>query len=230
MKRSLLILLFTFVWHVHAQRSDFKYIDFSDADRIARSLKGEELSNLPRLAHNLTYGLKTDVERFRAIYYWVTHNIKNDYGLMTENENTRLKFKNDPGRLGTWHKSFKKKMFTKLLYKKRTLCSGYSYLIKELATLAGLECEIINGYGRTSASFKRRIPNHSWNAVKLNGKWYLCDATWSSGFIDDRYLFEFNYNNAYFLMSPKTFAKSHEPLDPEWLLLPTETLAASSKN
>jgi len=219
MKKLLLLLLITFVWQVQAQRSDFKNISFKKADSNAILLKGNELNNLPLLVNNLTNRLETDTEKFRAIYYWVTHNIKNDYNLMQKNDRKRLKFKNDLEQLNSWNKSFKKEVFTTLLRKKRTLCSGYSYLIKELATLAGLHCEIVNGYGKVSTSFKSiKMPNHSWNAIKLNGKWYLCDATWASGFIDETFLFKYSYNDAYFLMAPQEFAESHKPIDSDWLL------------
>lgn len=219
MKKLLLLLLFTFVCQIHAQQKDFETISFEKADNIAMTLKGKELNNLSLLAHNLTYNLETDVERFRSIYYWVCHNIKNDYDLMVKNESKRLKLKNDATQLDEWNKNFRKEVFKKLSKRKKTLCTGYAFLIKELATLAGLECEIVNGYGKTSNSFKNiKMPNHSWNVVKLNGKWYVCDATWSSGYIDEDYRFKFNYNNDFFLMDPKQFGKSHKPLDTEWLL------------
>jgi len=220
MKRLLLLLLFTFVCQLQAQRSDFSTISFEKADNIATLLKGEELNNLSLLAYKLTHKLDTDAERFRAIYFWVCHNIKNDYGLMMKNNRKRKKFKNDLVQLDNWNQTFKKKVFSKLLTQKRTLCSGYTYLIKELAVHAGIECEIVNGYGKTSTSVKyTKMPNHTWNVVKLDGKWYLSDATWSSGYIGEDYLFKFNYNDDFFLMAPKEFANSHRPLDSEWLLL-----------
>ena len=209
-----LLLLFTFIWSAQSQQIDFKHIDFTAAENSARSLKGKALYNLPVLVHNLTYNLETDVERFRAIYFWVCHNISNDYGLMIKNDYKRERYKNDALKLEAWNRNFKKEVFTKLLKNKKTLCSGYSYLIKTLANLAGLECEIINGYGKLSTSFKNlKMPNHSWNTIKLNDKWYYCDATWSSGYIDSKQLFKFHYNNAFFLMTPEEFAESHRPLD-----------------
>ena len=224
MRTLLFIGLFTFAWQLQAQRSDFQTISFEKADKNAIALKGEALNNLPLLAHKLTHNLETDAERFRAIYYWVCHNIKNDYNLMLKNDWKRRKFKTDSIKLNSWNEEFRIEMFDKLLKEKRTLCTGYTYLIKELASLAGLECEIVDGYGKTTntALKNMKIPNHSWNAIKLSGKWYLSDATWSSGFIDgDTYVFEFNYNDAYFLMSPKTFAKEHRPIDEKWALLST---------
>ena len=218
-KKQLLLILFTFVCHVSAQRSDFKTISFEKADKIAMSLKGKDLTNLPLLAHELSSKLDTDVERFRAIYFWVCHNIKNDYDLMLKSKRKRRRFRNDAIQLEKWNKTFKKEVFSKLLKDKKTLCSGYAYLIKVLASHAGLESEIINGFGNISAAFKSiQTPNHAWNAIKLNGKWYLCDATWASGFINETYLFTFNYNDAYFLMDPEEFAKSHRPFDTNWFL------------
>ena len=66
------------------------------------------------------------------------------------------------------------------------------------------------------------IPNHSWNAVKLNNKWYLCDATWSAGYTDmSTFLFEYEFDNSFFLMEPKRFSKTHQPVDEKWTLLTT---------
>lgn len=206
----------------YAQRSDFEKINFWRAENIANQHKGEDLYNLYGLTHGLTSPLNTEVERFRAIYYWVCHNIRGEYKLMRKNDRTREKLKNDSEALRLWNNQFKKEIFTRLLQEKETLCTGYAYLIKELSNLAGLDCEIIYGYGQlNNVKFENLdAPNHTWNAVKLNGKWYLCDATWSSGFTDLSTLrFEFKYDDTYFLMEPSEFAKSHRPIDEEWTLL-----------
>ncbi len=214
MKKIFLLLFFTFSLLLHAQRSDFKDIDFQKADKIAKRHKGEELFNLPILVLRLTAQLDTDVERFRAIYYWVTHNISGDYNLMTTNEQTHKKLHNNPSALHQWSTQYRKEIFTILRKEKKTLCTGYAYLIKELANLAGLECEIIHGFGNMNPlKFETTaIPNHSWNAIKLDGNWYVCDATWSSGIINmETYRFEFNYDDSFFLMAPLEFAKTHIP-------------------
>lgn len=223
MRTIILLLVFTFVLTVEAQQSDFKTIDFWRADYIAAQYKGEDLHNLPGLAFNLTSQLSTDVEKFRAIYYWICHNIGGDYYLMAENDRMRNKLKADPTSLNEWNRKFKREVFRILLEDKRTLCTGYAYLLKELSQLAGLECVIVYGYGPTNTMKLNRgdAPNHSWNAVKLNGKWYLCDPTWSSGVIDMTVLlFEPLYEDSYFLMDPEQFAESHQPIDKHWELLP----------
>lgn len=222
MKHFILLLLFTFSVDLCAQQSDFKHIDFTKAEHIASVLEGEDLKNLPQLVHNLTASLDTDVERFRAIYYWVTHTVSGNYDLTITNDRKRDKLANDPEALRKWNHKFKKEVFYRLLNDKETLCTGYAYLIQTLSRIAGLECEIVNGFDPTKSfkSEKDTVANHSWNAIKLNGKWYLCDATWSAGYTDmSTFLFEFDYDNTYFLMNPTDFIKSHQPMDKKWELL-----------
>jgi len=221
MRFYILLVGFIFIMPLHAQQNDFDTIDFTKAERIANQYKGEDLTNLPLLAYKLTSQLDTDIERFRAIYYWVSHNIRGEYNLMSKNERKRYKLKDDPEALRQWNNQLRKEVFKKLLRDKETLCTGYAYIITTLSNFAGLESEIIHGYDLTNGtkSVKLNIPNHSWNAIKLKGTWYLCDATWSSGFTDmSTFLFEFDYDDSYFLMEPSKFAKSHKPIDEKWTL------------
>ena len=84
-----------------------------------------------------------------------------------------------------------------------------------------VECEIVDGYGKTVDYNVEElgIPNHSWTAVSLNKKWYLADATWSSGSFDlQANKFIKDYDDGYFLAEPQLFALDHYPLDSTWLL------------
>ena len=220
MKKLFTLAVFFIFNMVIAQITDFKNIDFTKADNIAKLNKGESLQNLPLLCYKLTSKLPTKVEKFRAIYTWVSSNISSDIKQHNKVSSKRKKFKNDSIALVKWNKEYKKKVFKKLLKYKKTMCTGYAYLIKELAFLADIECKIIDGYGRTFDANVEMLEtaNHSWNAVKLNNKWYLCDATWSSGYIDENYTFVNNYNDGYFLTDPILFAKNHYPLQKKWLL------------
>lgn len=217
-----LAFFFLFQTNIEAQLSDFKSVNFENADKIALNLKGADLSNLPGLAYNLTNGLTSDVEKFRAIYTWVCTNIENDYYGYRKNHSKRIKFQKDTIEQYKWNAAFSKQVFIKLLKEKKTICTGYAYLIKNLANLANIKCELVDGYGRNenTATSELKFPNHTWNAVKLNDKWYLCDATWSSGAFNlGNYAFEFDYNDGYFLATPELFAKDHLPNDSSWSLL-----------
>lgn len=223
MKGFLILLLFTSSV-VIGQQSYFSTIHFKKADSIALVHKDASLNNLPILTHRLTSELNTEVEKFRAIYTWVCTNIENDYTSYLKTSKKRNKLANDREAFLEWNTGMTPRVFEKLRKERKTACTGYAYLLKEMATLAGLECEIINGYGRTATVrlTKDSAPNHSWNRVKLNDSWYLCDATWSAGRIileDDGPKFESNYFDGYFLASPALFAKNHYPLEKVAFLL-----------
>ncbi|GAA3513223.1 hypothetical protein GCM10022393_28780 [Aquimarina addita] len=209
---------------MYGQQADFAKMDFHRADSIAAVYKEESLRNLPLLAYQLTSSLPTKIEKFRAIYTWVSTNIDNDYTYYLRNKRKREKFANDSLALITWNNSFQSKVFEKLLKEQKTICTGYAYILRELASMVDINCKIIDGYARTTTAniSEPGTPNHSWNAVEIDHTWYLCDATWSSGsFEQSAHSFKFirNYNDSYFLTDPALFSKDHYPLDTAWLLM-----------
>lgn len=212
-----LILCWTKV--AYPQISDFGNIDFKKPDSIADLYPSHSLKNLPLLSQKLTAPLTTEVEKFRSIYRWVCENIDNDYGMFIRNKRKREKLE-DPAQLAAWNENLNEVLFRRLLNEHRTICTGYAYLLKELCLHAGLDAEIIHGYGRNSTTTKNSKPNHSWNAVKLNGKWYLSDPTWSAGVNDPRTsAFIGKFDEAYFLSDPAVFIRKHYPVDTAWTLL-----------
>jgi transglutaminase/protease-like cytokinesis protein 3 len=196
-----------------AQRSDFSLVNFYSADSIANLYANHALTDARRLVIKLTRALPNDVEKFRAIYKWVCNNIEYDYSLYLESKRNRERL--NPQEFARWNKNFNKRLFQTLVERRRTVCTGYAFLLKELSAYAGIRCVVVDGYGRIST--RSKIPNHSWNAVQLNDKWYLCDPTWASGVVDMRNLkYEKDYKDMYFLADPLDFARTHEPLDKAW--------------
>lgn len=219
------LIFFFFIGSINfsfGQKSDFAAIDFTKADNLAKRYNAKNLSNLSSLTKNLTKDLHTDVEKFRAIYIWITHHISNDFNLYSKNHHKRKKFKNDSIKLEKWNSRFKKILFKKLVRKKRTICTGYAYLLKEMCTIAGIKSLMVNGSGRTSTTDIEDLSfaNHTWNLVKLQHKWYLCDPTWATGTsYPEQGKFVFDYNDGYFLTEPKLFFFNHFPIDSEHALL-----------
>ncbi|MBN8651976.1 MAG: hypothetical protein J0L67_11145 [Cytophagales bacterium] len=213
------IVVWLAVLSARAQVSDFKEVNFGRADSVARLYPNYPLTNLPDLAGKLTRPFTNEAEKFRAVFTWVCLNIRNDYELYLKNKQHREQCKTE-AELKAWYKEFSKTLYYELLNNHKTICTGYAYLIRELALASGLECVIVDGYGRTpGAKLNKNLPNHNWNAVKLNGKWYLCDATWASGKIDsESKQFVSRFNDQYFLTDPQIFEKNHFPLDKKWHL------------
>ncbi|MBM1106088.1 hypothetical protein JQC67_08075 [Aurantibacter crassamenti] len=217
-------ILFLISSLAYCQRTDFDTANFNKADSIAQLYYGESLKNFPILSHKLTKDLKLDVEKFRSIYTWVCMNIENDYSSYLRTTKKRKKLAKDRDALLEWNKNHVPKVLNKLVKERKTACTGYAFLLRELADLAGLNCKIIDGFGRTATLTldANSLPNHSWNAIELNGKWYLCDPTWSAGRIileEDGPQFESNYFDGYFLADPRVFVKNHYPLELKWTLL-----------
>lgn len=213
-------LIFTSV--SFTQQSDFSHLNFTKADDIAKTVSSKRLFELNKLTYNLTKDLNTDVEKLRAIYVWICNNVANDFSLYSLNERKRKRYFKDSIKLQNWNSKFKKKLFKKLLKKKRTICTGYAYLLKEMCTIVGIESKMVNGFGRTSTvNFSGLLmPNHTWNVVKLNNKWYLCDPTWATGIsFPEEGKFQFIYNDGYFLSEPKLFFLNHFPIEKKYALL-----------
>lgn len=51
---------------------------------------------------------------------------------------------------------------------KTAVCQGYTTLFYKMCTEAGVDVRIMNG------------DDHSWNIVKIDGKWYHLDSTWDA--------------------------------------------------
>ena len=220
--RTLSILLLFFIsLSFYSQQSDFKSFDFTKVDKIAKNFKAKRLNDLNNITYNLTKDFDTDIEKFRAIFIWITHNVSNDYKLYAKNSRKRKKFEEDTIKLEEWNSKFKKLIFNQLIRKKRTICTGYAYLLKEMSDIVGIKAEIVNGYGRTVDVNVEDFedPNHSWNVVKLNDKWYLCDPTWAAGIsYPDRGKFVFSYNDGLFLTEPNLFLFNHYPIYSQYSL------------
>ncbi len=226
MKQILFIFILLVSFTIKAQKQDFKHIKFGKADSIANYYQGYSLKNLPILTYKLTQNLDTQVEQFRAIYTWVCSNIESDHSFGEITLRKRKKLKNDSLSFLNWKTKVLPKVFERLLEDKKTICTGYAYLIKEMSALVDIDCEIVDGYSRTTTRNvgEINIPNHSWNAVKLNNKWYLVDATMASGYFNiDENKFVKDYNDGYFLVEPDLFVKRNYPLDPKWLLTKNKT-------
>ena len=97
------------------------------------------------------------------------------------------------------------------LQKRVTQCSGYCRLFKELLKIFNIKSVLVHGCGRTySLSPKAKTENHEWNAIKLNGEYYLCEVTWGSGKVENGKFIP-SYNTYYFCCLPCQFIQTHLP-------------------
>ncbi|MCH9688753.1 MAG: transglutaminase [Deltaproteobacteria bacterium] len=98
------------------------------------------------------------------------------------------------------------------------VCAGYAALLAALGDAAGIEIVVVVGDARDSDGlFDGR--GHAWNAINIDGKWFLVDATWDAGHVSGSGFVE-DYDAGYFMTPPEVFVASHMPDDPKWQLLP----------
>ncbi|XP_035661819.1 kyphoscoliosis peptidase-like [Branchiostoma floridae] len=108
--------------------------------------------------------------------------------------------------------------------KRMSVCQGYADLYKDMCSLAEVECVTISGRSK-GAGYRvgdKFGPgsDHAWNAVEIDGRWYLLDCTWAAGNTDlQKGTFTFEYNEHYFFTDPEVFVTDHHPMDNQWQLL-----------
>ena len=180
-------------------------------------------SNLESLSNRIKNDFKTDIHKARAAYTWIANNINYDIETTRKTRvfNTIMYFsESDYQRQLKIH--LKRKVEIALLSKK-ALCEGYSAMFVQLCELLNLESKIIRGIAKVRPSeinSNKKIKNHAWNAIKINGKWQLVDVGWSNGFIDDATGNWVNdFNDFFFFTKPEHFITSHYPELKKWQLL-----------
>ncbi|MBN9163252.1 MAG: hypothetical protein J0I07_19955 [Myxococcales bacterium] len=97
------------------------------------------------------------------------------------------------------------------------VCAGYARLLADLGKATGDEIVYITGDVRSKDS-PMEAEHHAWNAARINGAWYLIDATWNAGYPKDG-AFEKRYQTEYLFTPPEQFVLSHFPDDAKWQLL-----------
>lgn len=195
MKHYLILLLFFVQLSIGQTFSDFSAIDAKMAQIPAESTK-----TTSAIADYINSNFKTENEKIRAIYYWITTNISYDVPNMYAPNNMdapEVKIANT-------------------LRTRKGVCIHYAEVFSDIANKLGIKTYIIPGYTKMFDE----IPNlsHAWNASKIDGKWFLFDATWGAGFIDGK-SFTKKQNNTYFKREPDRMIINHMPFDYMWQLL-----------
>jgi len=207
----------------------------------------------------LTHDLQDDKSKARALAAWIAFQVQRDGYRHKE----LIKYSNmnrvAPPALN--NNSFKTRIGTPF---------DFARLFQELGSLAGLTVATIQGYaGYDIPTFRyddsafqagevllqfwqdTKFPlqryEAAWNAVQIEGEWYLLDTYWmianrnmyaAERLSTERAMKRFlaqrekrlparflltqgkEINNDYFFAKPRFFVKTHFPLDPEWQLLP----------
>jgi hypothetical protein len=190
---------------------------FSSIDWNVRII---EAPTVDSLAKKLTASYQTDLEKTRAIFSWIAQHIAYNTGIYNVGRSYRpVKYVFDPADTVS-SKPATEQTAERVLRRRVAICDGYSKLFKTLCDYAGLESEVILGYGKCYLEKDEKFrTNHTWNAVRIDSTWRLLDVTWASGYVTFSNEFVHRMDESYFLTSPQQFILDHYPEDLKWTLL-----------
>ncbi|WP_432411977.1 transglutaminase domain-containing protein [Rasiella sp. SM2506] len=160
-------------------------------------------ANTKNLAEQITRGKTTDAEKAKSIFTWIATTIEYDNELRLNRKLQKEIYTSEAN------------VITQALRRKKALCGGYAFLFQQLCEDVGVKAEIIHGFTVQGTEKKNTsgTPEHTWNAVFLDGQWQLLDITWavSHGSLKNPQWFWYH-------TKPSDFIKTHLPQNKKWRL------------
>ncbi|MCL2327980.1 MAG: chitobiase/beta-hexosaminidase C-terminal domain-containing protein [Bacteroidetes bacterium] len=185
-----------------------KFADFQETlDKVYRAFEKEQRM-IDSVAQDIlkTPNL-TDFDKIYKAYQWVTNTFRIDHlmegGDLKEYEKTS-------GTIFLVHPSLyfdiseKNCLKIPMMHENSGVCRNFASVFSQLLDKLGIENNVLRSTEKNICI--NRDVQHAWNQVKLNGKWYHCDAMWDSSPY---------YNNfGYFLIGDE----KRKPDFPRWVV------------
>jgi transglutaminase/protease-like cytokinesis protein 3 len=184
-----------------SEPTDFQSVNLQLVDKSARFVNSLPPGTNPT---SLAQGYvcrpyKSDVQRFRAIFTWVSEKI-------------------------AWEEDFEGEIDSRHVIQTRRGCGEeVAVLTMEMCLAMGLHAEVVRGYlkppGEMPELESMPRPNHWWNAVLVDGEWRMMDCSLASPTHPKRSLYSSSPSQAaeswWFLTRPLEFCYTHIPQHPE---------------
>ncbi|MCC6727272.1 MAG: hypothetical protein IT258_22395 [Saprospiraceae bacterium] len=177
---------------------------FKSIDSKARNCSSKSENNIDSLANYLASISNNDIEKARAIYIWLTDNIRyDDYA---------------------YNNNLESKTAEEVLADRKAVCDGFSSLFLVLGEKMGLEIRKVAGYAKGYGYVPNEQFNdtdHAWNIIKINGVWRIFDATWGQGYgenVKNKLVSKKKFDDYWFDVSPVEAIFNHLPEDADCLL------------
>lgn len=198
MKKICLFIILTFLTsELFAQLQQNPY---AEIDKRVLGIGIPESGSTQDIANSIVSKFKSDSDRTRAIFVWITDNIEYDIANMYA--------------LNFYEKREEK--IAKALKTRKGICEHYAALFTDLCQKCGIKSFVITGYTKQNG-FADYIP-HAWSAARVNGTWFLFDPTWGSGYVNNGKFIK-KLNNSYYKTPPARLVRTHMPFDPMWEFL-----------
>lgn len=176
---------------------------FAKIDKQARQCPQTEEANIESLSNYLQRETKSDLEKARAVFVWLTEKIRYDDDSFNSGDD------GDNSAEG-------------VLSNKKAVCEGFSNLFLAIGQHMGLEIEKVVGYAKGygySPGMKFKETNHAWNVIKIGGNWRVFDATWGQGNginVNGRLQSKKEFDEYWFNVDPFEAIFNHFPQDSKY--------------
>ncbi|WP_264519796.1 transglutaminase domain-containing protein [Flavobacterium sp. N1994] len=195
--RLILVFSFLFLTQFSIGQTSEGYLNI---DKTIAKIPDSLTTTTSKIASYITANFKTENEKIRAVYYWTASNISYDVPNMYE-----------PNYLDS-----QQVKITNTLKSRKGVCIHYAEVFNDIANKAGIKTYIIGGYTKQLGVIA--TISHAWCASFIDGKWYMFDPTWGSGYVDGK-KFVKKFNTTYFKVEPSKMIASHMPFDYLWQFL-----------
>lgn len=203
--------------------------NLSQVDSIAKTVKFK--NSILELTNELTTPYSNDLFKARAIFIWITDNIRYDYKFYNKDKEVKLP-KCKPGKnCELLFANWENKYIRRVIKRRKAVCGGYARLFKRMCDIAGIKSEIVSGYSKTKPHQvgSAGAVDHAWNVIWLDSSYYMLDPTWAAGSCSEDEetgkLIKFykKFNDYYWLTPSADFLRNHYPKEAKWVLEPNYT-------
>ena len=174
--------------------------EYMEVDRTALNIPVAQANTTADIAAYIKSNFNSDSKKVRAIYAWITANIKYD------KDSPHLAILNED----------REQKINAALKRRKGVCENYAAIFNDICIKSGLKSFVIEGYTKQNGSTDKSP--HAWCTTLIDNKWLLYDPTWDADFANS-ILFTSKGKNDYFQVPPLVFIESHMPFDPMFQLL-----------
>ena len=207
---------FTFIFFTSIFSISSQVNNLAKVDKIIYSYSN--IISIEELSKRIDYDFKTDLEKTRAVFTWISKNIYYNYKNPNEITSPKTFIVMSKGDLKRKIKIDNEKTLRKTFKSRTGVCNGYALLFHKICSLLNIKNELIYGYVRGSLNDVGYLPtnkNHVWNAVYINNKWMFIDTTWASGIYSNGVWLQ-KVNTKFFNISKEELRLTHYPAEPFW--------------
>ncbi|MFZ4105627.1 transglutaminase domain-containing protein [Flavobacterium sp.] len=180
--------------------SSFSYGQYEVVDNRMSQIPDSLTISTSKIADFISNNFQTPNDKIRAVFIWTVNNISYDVVNMLNQDPT---------------KSVEFRIKTALETKKG-VCMHYAAVFNDIANKIGVRTYVIEGY--TKQYGKIATLGHAWCASQIDGKWFLFDPTWGSGYVLNE-IYVKKINNSFFKAETSKFILEHMPFDYLWQFL-----------